>query len=201
VSDVVVVAADGLYAVDLAANPDIVVARSTMDRTRRLGELHLDGTPSRKLEAPVETLAVVRRQALALLACESVGIAQRALDLAAGYTKERQQFGRVIGTYQGVSHRVSNTFVAVQLARSMAYWAAWAVSADQPDADLAVAGAAVSAGEGAVFACEQSIQVHGGIGFTWEHVLHRYYKRAQWINGFEGTARFHRAAIADRILA
>jgi alkylation response protein AidB-like acyl-CoA dehydrogenase len=201
VTDVVVVAADGLYAVDVTADPGVVVARSTMDLTRRLGELRLDGTPGRKLDAPLDTLAVVRRQSLALLACESVGIAQHALDLAAGYTKERQQFGRVIGTYQGVSHRVSNTFVAVQLARSMAYWAAWAVSADDPDADLAVAGATACAGEGAVFACEESIQAHGGIGFTWEHVLHRYYKRAQWNNGFEGTGRVHRAAIADRVLA
>ena len=202
VTDVVVVAADGLYAVDVAANPDVVVERSTMDRTRRLGELHLDGTPGAQARRRrSEALVDVRRQALALLACESVGIAQRALDLAAEYTKERQQFGRVIGTYQGVSHRVSNTFVALQLARSMAYWAAWAVSADDPEADLAVAGASVSAGEGAVFACEQSIQVHGGIGFTWEHILHRYYKRAQWNNAFEGPPGAHRAAIAEAILA
>jgi alkylation response protein AidB-like acyl-CoA dehydrogenase len=201
VTDVVVVAADGLYAVDVAANPEVVRARSTMDLTRRLSELHLDATPARKLDTPLETLEVVRRQALALLACESVGIAQRALDLAAEHAKTRQQFGRVIGTYQGVSHRVSNTFVALQLARSMAYWAAWAVSAEDPEADLAVAGASVSAGEGAIFACEQSIQVHGGIGFTWEHILHRYYKRAQWNNAFEGTGRLHRAAIADRVLA
>jgi alkylation response protein AidB-like acyl-CoA dehydrogenase len=201
VTDVVVVAADGLYAVDLAANPHVVIARSTIDRTRRLGELRLDATPARKLAAPAESLEVVRKQALALLACESVGVAQKALDLAAAYTKERQQFGRVIGTYQGVSHRVSNTFVAVALARSMAYWAAWAVSASDVDADLAVAGAKVTAGEGAVFACEQSIQAHGGIGFTWEHILHRYYKRAQWINTFEGTGRAHRAIVADRILA
>ncbi|HEX3823157.1 MAG TPA: acyl-CoA dehydrogenase family protein [Mycobacteriales bacterium] len=201
VTDVVVVAADGLYAVDLAADPKVVVPRSTMDLTRRLGELHLDATPARRLDVPLDALATARRRALALLACESVGIAQRALDLVAAYTSERQQFGRVIGTYQGVSHRVANTFVALQLARSMAYWAAWAVSAEDPDADLAVAGAASAAGEGAVFACEQSIQGHGGIGFTWEHVLHRYYKRAQWNNGFEGTGRAHRAAIADRILA
>lgn len=201
VTDVVVVAADALYAVDVAANPDLVKTRSTMDLTRRLSELHLDGTPARRLDTPLETLEVVRRQALALLACESVGIAQRALDLAAEHAKTRQQFGRVIGTYQGVSHRVSNTFVALQLARSMAYWAAWAVSAEDPEADLAVAGASVAAGEGAIFACEQSIQVHGGIGFTWEHILHRYYKRAQWNSAFEGTGRVHRAAIADRVLA
>jgi alkylation response protein AidB-like acyl-CoA dehydrogenase len=201
VTDVVVVTDDGLYAVDLVANPGVVVARSTIDRTRRLGELRLDGTPARKLATDVDQLATSRRHALALLACEAAGVAQRALDVTGAYTKERQQFGRIIGTYQGVSHRVANTFVALQLARSMAYWAAWAVSAGDPEADLAVAGAKVSAGEGAVFACEQSIQTHGGIGFTWEHILHRYYKRAQWINGFEGAARTHRAAIADAILA
>jgi alkylation response protein AidB-like acyl-CoA dehydrogenase len=204
VTDVVVVAADGLYVVDLIDQPDVVVARSTIDRTRRLGELRLDGTPARRLASAEEataTIVAARRRALALLACEAVGVSQRALDLTAAYTSERQQFGRVIGTYQGVSHRVANTFVAVALARSMAYWSAWAVSAEDADADLAVAGATVTAGEGAVFACEQSIQAHGGIGFTWEHVLHRYYKRAQWINGFEDTGRAHRSVIADRILA
>jgi alkylation response protein AidB-like acyl-CoA dehydrogenase len=201
VTDVIVVTNDGLYAVDLTANTGTITSRSTIDRTRRLGELALDGTPARKLDVSNEALSAGRRQALALIACESVGVAQQALDLAADYTKERQQFGRIIGTYQGVSHRVANTFVSVQLARSMAYWAAWAVSAGDPDADLAVAGASVSAGEGAIFACEQSIQSHGGIGFTWEHVLHRYYKRAQWNHGFEGTGRQHRATIADAVLA
>jgi alkylation response protein AidB-like acyl-CoA dehydrogenase len=200
VTDVIVVAADGLYAVDVAANPAIVVPRSTIDKTRRLGELRLDGTPARKLTAGLDTLAHVRRRAVVLAACEATGVAQRALDIAAAYTKERQQFGRVIGTYQGVSHRVSNTYVAVQLARSISYWAAWAVSADDAQADLAVASAKATAGENSVFACEQAIQCHGGIGFTYEHVLHRYYKRAQWINAFEGPGRKHRAAIAEELL-
>jgi alkylation response protein AidB-like acyl-CoA dehydrogenase len=200
VTDVVVVAADGLYAVDVAANPDVVIARSTIDKTRRLGELRLDGTPGRKLPASLDTLADVRRQAIALAACEATGVAQRALDIAAAYTKERQQFGRIIGTYQGVSHRVANTFVATQLSRSIAYWAAWAVSAGDTQADLAVASAKATAGENSVFACEQAIQCHGGIGFTYEHVLHRFYKRAQWINGFEGAGRKHRAEIAAELL-
>jgi alkylation response protein AidB-like acyl-CoA dehydrogenase len=173
VTDVVVVGVDGCYLVDLVDHPEVVTARSTTDRTRRLGELRLSATPARALDVAPDSLDVVRRQALALLACESVGIAQKALDLAAAYTKERQQFGRVIGTYQGVSHRVANTFVSLQLSRSIAYWAAWAVSAGDASADLAVAGAGASAGEGAVFACEQSIQAHGGIGFTWEHPLLR----------------------------
>jgi alkylation response protein AidB-like acyl-CoA dehydrogenase len=200
VTDVVVVAKDGLYVVDVVANPDVVTARSTIDLTRRLGELRLDSTPARKLDAPLDALVDVRRRALALLACEATGVAQRALDIAAAYTKERQQFGRIIGTYQGVSHRVANTYVAVQLARSLAYWAAWSVSAGDGQADLAIAAAKATGGENAVFACEQAIQVHGGIGFTYEHVLHRYYKRAQWINGFEGPGRGHRAAIADSLL-
>jgi alkylation response protein AidB-like acyl-CoA dehydrogenase len=200
VSDAVVVATDGLYVVDVAANPDVVVARSTIDKTRRLGELRLDGTPARKLDASLDALADVRRRAIALAACEATGVAQRVLDIAAAYTKERQQFGRIIGTYQGVSHRVANTFVATQLTRSIAYWAAWAVSADDAQADLSVASAKATAGENSVFACEQAIQCHGGIGFTYEHVLHRYYKRAQWINAFEGPGRKHRAAIADELL-
>ncbi|HVT20673.1 MAG TPA: acyl-CoA dehydrogenase [Mycobacteriales bacterium] len=200
VTDVVVVATDGLYAVDLTAHPEAVVARSTIDKTRRLGELHLDATPARELAAGLDTLTDVRRRAIALAACEATGVAQRALDIAAAYTKERQQFGRIIGTYQGVSHRVANTFVATQLSRSIAYWAAWAVSAADAQADLAVASAKATAGENSVFACEQAIQCHGGIGFTYEHVLHRYYKRAQWINGFEGAARKHRAAIAEDLL-
>ena len=198
VTDVVVAAPDALYVVE--ATPDVVVPRSTMDRTRRLGELRLDRTPARRLDTDPAALAGVRRNALALAACESVGVAQRALDLAAAYTKTREQFGRIIGTYQGVSHRVADIFVALQLGRSLAYWAAWAVSEDDPQADVAVAAAKAAASEGAVLACEYAIQVHGGIGFTYEHILHRYYKRAQWLEAFEGYGREHRAVIAAAIL-
>lgn len=200
VTDVVVVAADGLYAVDVSAQPDVVVRRSTIDRTRPLGELRLDGTPARRLGTDPARLAESRLGALALLAGEAVGVAQRALDLAAAYTKERKQFDRVIGTYQGVSHRLANAYLETQLARSLAAWAAWAVTETDPAAPLAVAAAVADAGEAAVFACEQAIQAHGGIGFTWEHPLHRFYKRAQWIDAFDGPARVHRAEIADELL-
>jgi alkylation response protein AidB-like acyl-CoA dehydrogenase len=200
VTDVVVVADDGLYAVDLAEHPDVVVALSTTDRTRRLGELHLDRTPARRLEAGLDSLETVRRRALALAACEAVGVSQRVLDLAAEHAKTREQFGRVIGTYQGVSHRVANIYVALQLSRSLAYWATWAVSEGDAQQDEAVAAAKASATEAAVLASENAIQVHGGIGFTWEHVLHRFYKRAQWLEAFEGYGREHRAEVADAIL-
>jgi alkylation response protein AidB-like acyl-CoA dehydrogenase len=200
VTDVVVPTADGVFAVDLTAHADAVVARSTMDRTRRLGELRLDNTPARRLDVSIDALTDVRRRSLAWASCEAVGVAQRALDLAADYTKTRQQFGRVIGTYQGVSHRVSNIFVSLQLGRSLAYWAAWAVAEGDAQQDVAVAAAKSAASEGAVSACENAIQAHGGIGFTWEHVLHRFYKRAQWLEAFEGFGRVHRARIAAAIL-
>ena len=201
VTDAVVVTDDGFYVVDLVAHADVVVPLSTTDRTRRLGELRLDGTPARRLESGRTQLDAVRRNALALAACEAVGISQRALDLAAEHTKTRQQFGRVIGTYQGVSHKVADIYVALQLSRSLAYWAAWAVSEGDEQQDVAVAAAKSSATESAVFACENAIQVHGGIGFTWEHVLHRFYKRAQWLEAFEGFGREHRADVAAVVLA
>jgi alkylation response protein AidB-like acyl-CoA dehydrogenase len=200
VTDVVVLTPQGPYVVDLVAQPAVAVARSTMDRTRRLGELRLDGTPARPLPVAGEPADEVRRGALALASCEAVGVAQRALDLAAEHTKTREQFGRVIGTYQGVSHRVADIYVQVQLGRSLAYWAAWAVSEGDAQQDVAVAAAKVATTEGAVLSCENAIQAHGGIGFTWDHVLHRYYKRAQWLEAFEGYGRAHRAAVAAAVL-
>jgi alkylation response protein AidB-like acyl-CoA dehydrogenase len=201
VTDVLVVAREadgvGLYAVEAAAGQ--VVPRDTIDRTRRLGEFVLDATPGRRVGGP-EEIARIRQHALALIACEAVGVAQHALDLAADYAKTREQFGRIIGTYQGVSHRISNVFMETQLARSLAYWATWCVAEGDSQAPSAVAAAKSACGAAAVSACENAIQVHGGVGFTWEHQLHRYYKRAQWIEGFEGTGRAHRAELATALL-
>jgi len=114
--------------------------------------------------------------------------------------KQRQQFGRPVGTYQGVSHRIANIFVSLELARSLAYWAAWCVSTGDPQAADACAAAKASAGEAAVFAAENAIQSMGGIGFTWDHPLHRFYKRAQWIASYDGFAREHRATLAAALL-
>jgi alkylation response protein AidB-like acyl-CoA dehydrogenase len=207
VTDVVVAAAGpggtALYAVDLAANPGAVLARSTLDRTRRLGDLVLDATPARPLvpAGPAgAALAQARLRALAALSCEAVGVAQQALDLAAEHAKTRQQFGRVIGTYQAVSHQVADMYAALELARSLAYWAAWAVGEGDPSAATACAAAKSAAGETATGVCEKAIQVFGGIGFTWDHPLHRYYKRAQWIEAFGGNGRDQRADLAAILL-
>ncbi len=120
----------------------------------------------------------------AAAAAEALGIAQRAHDLGVEHAKTRTQFAKPIGTYQAVSHPLAQTYTDVELARSLVYWAAWCVAEEDERAVVAAAAAKAFATEAAVAACERSIQVHGGIGFTWEHPLHRFYKRALWLEGF-----------------
>jgi alkylation response protein AidB-like acyl-CoA dehydrogenase len=137
-----------------------------------------------------------RNEQLAAVSLEAVGIASKALELAVDYAKTREQFGKPIGTYQAVSHQLADTYVETELARSLAYWAAWCVAEDDEQVELACAAAKAYCGDSAVAACERSIQIHGGIGFTWEHVLHVYYKRALAIQAYDGYASKHRARIA-----
>ena len=137
---------------------------------------------------------------LVALSLEAVGIAAKALELAVEHAKTREQFGRPIGVYQAVSHKLADTYVELQLSRSLAYWAAWCVSEDDPQAAVAAAAAKSYAADAAVTACERSIQVLGGIGFTWEHMLHRYYKRALWLQSFAGSGSTHRAAVSEALL-
>jgi alkylation response protein AidB-like acyl-CoA dehydrogenase len=137
----------------------------------------------------------------AAAAAEALGIAQRALDLGVEHAQTRTQFGKPIGTYQAVSHPLAQTYTDVELARSLVYWAAWCVAEDAERAPLAAASAKAFATEAAVAACERSIQVHGGIGFTWEHPLHRFYKRALWLEGFGRRPAELRLEVADALLA
>ena len=205
-ADLAVVAAaaperTALFLVDLAGAE--VTPASTMDATRRLSTISFNDAPASLLVDVAATPAVLERirlRCLAALALEGVGVAQTALDLAMSYVKERKQFDKPIGAYQAVSHQVADTYMETELARSLAYWAAWCVAESDERAPVAVAAAKSAAAEAAVAACERSIQVHGGIGFTWEHILHRYYKRAQWIDAFEGFGSDHRKAIAASIL-
>ena len=167
-----------------------------MDETRPLGRLV--GTARHKsLDGDFEA---VRLRLLAALALEAVGVAQKALELGVEYVSSREQFGKKIGTYQAVSHPLADTYIETELARSLAYWAAWCVAEEDEQAPVAVAAAKSFCAENAVLACERSIQVHGGIGFTWEHVLHRYYKRAQWIDAFGGHAAEQRRVVAAHLL-
>jgi len=167
----------------------------TVDESRPLGRL----APADATEVDDEFEAV-RLRLLAALAAEAVGVAQKALELGVAYVSDREQFGKKIGTYQAVSHPLADTYVETELARSLAYWAAWCVAEEDERTPVAVASAKSFAAESAVAACERAIQVHGGIGFTWEHVLHRYYKRAQWIDAFGGHAARQREVVAAALL-
>jgi alkylation response protein AidB-like acyl-CoA dehydrogenase len=209
VTDVLVTArgSEGIevHAVDLSLNDPRVTVEpsSTTDTTRRLGQLRLDSAPARRLlagPAAEEALAATRLRALAAVALEAVGVAGRCLELAAAHAAEREQFGRPIGAYQAVSHRVADIFMATELARSLAYWAAWAVDAGATQAPLAAPAAKAAAAEAAVLAAESALQVHGGIGMTWEHPLHRLYKRAQALAAFDGPPPRQRALVAAALL-
>ena len=139
-------------------------------------------------------------RARAAMAAEALGVAQRVLELGVEHAKTREQFGRPIGVYQAVSHQLADTYADVELARSLAYWAAWCVAEDDEQAPVAAAAAKSFAAEAAVAACERSIQVHGGTGFTWEHPLHRFYKRALWLEGFGSRPAELRGEVADALL-
>jgi alkylation response protein AidB-like acyl-CoA dehydrogenase len=166
---------------------------SSVDPGRPLGRLEAgDGTP---LAGPRDI-----PRARAAMAAEAVGIAQRVLELGIEHASSREQFGRPIGVYQAVSHQLANTYADVELARSLAYWAAWCVAEDDEQAPVAAAAAKAFAAEAVVAACERSIQVHGGTGFTWEHPLHRFYKRALWLSGLGATPTELRAEVADAVL-
>jgi alkylation response protein AidB-like acyl-CoA dehydrogenase len=169
---------------------------ATVDETLGLGRLARNGA-----ERAQGDWADVRRRLLAALALEAVGIGSKATELALAYVSEREQFGKKIGSYQAISHSLVDAYVAVELSRSLAYWAAWCVAENDAEVDLAVAAAKSQAAEAAVLACEKSIQAHGGIGFTWEHPLHRYYKRALWLEGALGYGREHRAEVAASLLS
>ena len=154
------------------------------------------GRPLHRLPTPADETPRLR----AAVAAEAVGIAQRVLELGIQHASTRQQFGKPVGTYQAVAHQLADTYTDTELARSLTYWAAWTIGNDDQQAPLAAAAAKAFTTEAAVTACERSIQIHGGTGFTWEHPLHRYYKRALWLHHLGTTPTQLRREIADTLL-
>jgi alkylation response protein AidB-like acyl-CoA dehydrogenase len=214
VADTVVVAArtgaagdDGitLFAIDAHASGVEITPLRTVDMTRRLCHVGLDLTvPRSALVGDVGAgWPIVRRvlqHAETGIAVEAIGTAQRALDLAVAYANERKQFGRPIGSFQAVKHKCVDMMVAVETARSLAYYAAWAVSEEAPDVAQAVAMAKAYAGDVAKSVTSEAIQVHGGIGFTWEHDAHLYHRRALASAAAFGGAVAHRETVARTLL-
>jgi alkylation response protein AidB-like acyl-CoA dehydrogenase len=151
------------------------------------GELVQSVDPSRPLRRSTSTNGARETPRVrAAMAAEAVGVAQRVLELGIEHAKTRMQFGKPIGVYQAVSHQLTNTYTDV--------------AEDDEQAPVAAAAAKAFAAEAAVAACERSIQVHGGTGFTWEHPLHRFYKRALWLEGLGSRPSELRGEVADAVL-
>jgi len=174
----------------------------TMDATRRMARLTLAGVEGRLVGSDTAgDVAVTRALQLAAtaLAAEGVGGAQRCLEITADYARERVQFGRPIGSFQAVKHKLANLLIQVEQARSASYFAAR--EAAQDGADLAMAASLAKAYTADAFfaAAADTIQLHGGIGFTWEHPAHLYFKRAKTNQLLLGASSYHRAVVADAV--
>ena len=126
------------------------------------------------------------------LAAEQVGGAQRVLEIAVGYAKIREQFGRPIGSFQAIKHKCANMLLEIEAAKSAAYYAGWAAAEDDAELPVLASVAKAYCSEAYVHAAAENIQIHGGIGFTWEHPAHLYFKRAKSSELFLGAPDYHR---------
>jgi alkylation response protein AidB-like acyl-CoA dehydrogenase len=189
---------DAVFVVELnAVRPR---AEPAMDLTRSVGWLHLDGTPATRLGGADAVELFVDVGALAY-AAELLGIGSAALGLAVAYAKEREQFGRPIGSFQAVKHRCADMLVDVEGMRSAVYYAAWCLAADDRDRSVAASTAKTWCSDAGRRVTASCLQVHGGIGFTWESDVHLFLKRAQLDEVSFGDAVFHRARLAGLLRA
>jgi alkylation response protein AidB-like acyl-CoA dehydrogenase len=171
-----------LFLVDLRGPGISRTVVKTVDPTRSHARLAFESAPGEPLGAPGDGMSLVRRlfdRAAVLLAFEQVGGAQAALDMAREYAMGRFAFGRPIASFQAIKHKLVDMYVAIELARSNAYYGAWALSTDSPELPVAAAAARVSATEAYWLAAKENIQTHGGMGFTWEFDCHLHYRRAK----------------------
>jgi alkylation response protein AidB-like acyl-CoA dehydrogenase len=193
---VVVAADDDVPAVFVVTLDDERPAREpAMDLTRPLGWLVLDGVEAEPLGGPDAAGALLDRAA-AFTCAEMLGGASRVLDMAVEYAKDRVQFGRPIGSFQAVKHRCADMLVDVEGMRSTSYWAAWCIGAGDRDASVAASTAKVWCADASKRVMASALQVHGGVGFTWEHDLHLFMKRAQLDQVLYGDAAYHRERLA-----
>jgi len=193
---------NGLYLVDMAAPGVAKRPVVSLDMTRQLCDLSFDDTPGTLIASgPVASRALEAALAAGagVLAAEQVGLAQRCLDMTVAYVRGRRQFARPVGSFQALKHRLADLWVAVTQARAAARYAAACLATGDPDAKVAVALAQAYCGDVAVQAAQECVQLHGGIGFTWEHPAHLYLKRAKADSIAFGTADAHRAALASLV--
>jgi alkylation response protein AidB-like acyl-CoA dehydrogenase len=195
----IVAGADGRHFLVQADDPGVsITAQRSLDPTRKLFTIGLDGAAAEELRASDRAqVAHAYATIVTALAAENVGVAQRAMEMSVAYAKDRKQFGRPIGSYQAVSHRCAQMLLEVEGARSLCYWAGWALDHDPAVAIRAASMAKAYASDAGFRVAASALQVHGGIGFTWEHDLHFFLKRAKANGHAFGDARWHRERVAE----
>jgi alkylation response protein AidB-like acyl-CoA dehydrogenase len=173
-------------------------AEDAMDLTREFARVHLDSMPAIELGGPEGVQRHMDRGATAY-AAEMLGCASAALDMAVAHAREREQFGRPIGSFQAIKHRCADMLVDVEGMRSATWWAAWCLATDDPQRSAAASTAKIWCSDAAERVLTSALQVHGGIGFTWESDLHLYLKRVEYDRRAFGTASWHRERLASML--
>ncbi len=191
---IVLISSDGATSVVEASAAEIE-PYETMDRTRRFARVRAEGG-----EPLAGDCFAAGDRIATTLAGETVGVAQKALEMAVDYARERKQFGRAIGSYQAVSHRCAQMLLEVEGSRSAAYYAGWCADAEPDSLPAAASMAKAYSSDAGWRVCGSSLQVHGGIAFTWEHDLHFYMKRAKTNAMLYGSAKEHRERLAGLTL-
>jgi alkylation response protein AidB-like acyl-CoA dehydrogenase len=196
----------GFYLVDMAAEGVAKAPVTSLDMTRQLCDLSFDDAPGTLIASgpgAARALDAALAAGAGIMAAEQTGLAQRCLDMTVAYVKERKQFARPVGSFQGLKHRLADLWVSITQARAASRYAAACLAtgsaSDPGDAKVAVALAKAYCSEVAVNAAQECVQMHGGIGFTWEHPAHLYLKRAKADSIAFGTADAHRAALASLV--
>ena len=187
-----------LFAVDGDAAGLTRTPLPTMDQTRKQARLEFSDTPAVLIGADGDAepgLSKTLDLAAVALAAEQVGGAQRVLDASVEYAKTRIQFGRPIGSFQAIKHKCADMLLEVESAKSAAYYAAWAAAEDSDELPVVASLAKSYCSEAYFHAAAENIQIHGGIGFTWEHPAHLYYRRAKSNEQLFGGPAHHREAV------
>jgi len=194
-----VVARNGVFLVQ-ADSPGLrVTPMRGIDLTRKVYAVTFENTPAEKL-CEVSAVPKALDIATAALCAEMVGGMQRALELTVEYAKTRKQFGKPVGAFQAVQHQVADMYLELESSRSATYYAAWALEENAPDAAAAVSIAKIYTSEASRTVGNRAIQVHGGMGFTWENDLHLFYRRAKASEMAFGDASYHRERLARLVI-
>jgi alkylation response protein AidB-like acyl-CoA dehydrogenase len=196
---IIVIAHNGVFVVDSKAPGLKISPMNAMDLTRKLYVVEFNDTPAEEI-GTTSNLARAFDVAAAALSAELVGGMQRTLDITVEYAKTRKQFGKPIGTFQAVQHQCADMYLETESARSAVYYAGWALEENSSDAAIAVSIAKMYASDAARTVGNRGIQIHGGMGFTWENDVHLYYRRAKASETAFGDATFHRERIASVVI-